>query len=123
VQYTFEEEDHGAYKPYRKTKASVRKNLQNTLQNSNLTPSRAVNEVTSNSGGYILATSSADLCRNVKQAWNTNQSIRRTQSTFAPLQFGKKDELCEIMKRCKRKGDEFVCEVVAAPEPCCVLAS
>ena len=73
----------------------------------------------------MLATSSGDLCRNRKQAWNTNQRLKNTKSNFAPLQFGKKDELSEIMKRCKseRKGDEFVREVVAAPEPRCVLAN
>ena len=66
-----------------------------------------------------------DLCRNTKQAWNSNQVLKKTMSNFVPLQFGKKDELSEVMKRCKseRKGNEFVREDVAAPEPRCVLAS
>ena len=73
----------------------------------------------------MLATSSGDLCRNTKQAWNTNQMLKKTKSNFVTLKFGKKDELSEIMKRCKseRKGNEFVRAVVAAPEPRCVLAS
>ena len=59
AQYTFNEEDHdvtvvshgnsnstSTCRPYMKTKASVRKNLQDTLQNSSLTPARAVNQGT-----------------------------------------------------------------------------
>ena len=34
-------------RPYMKTKASVRKNLQDTLQNSSLLPARAINQVDS----------------------------------------------------------------------------
>lgn len=103
----------------------MRKNLETTLEQTNLTPARAQNEVDSIHGGYMLATSSSDLCRNRKQAWNTNQKVKNNKSTFAPHQFGKRDDLAEVMKRCKseRKGEEFVREVVGAPEPRCVLAN
>ena len=136
VQYTFKENDHevcvvphGNAKvtsmPYKKTKASVKRSLENTLRQTNLTPARAVRQVDCTSGGYMLASSSSDLCRNPKQAWNMNQKVNSSRSSFGSSQFGKKDELSEVMKRCKneRKGEEFVREVVAAPEPRCVLAN
>jgi hypothetical protein len=136
VQYTFKENDHevcviphgnakNTNRPYKKTKASVKRNLEDTLQKTNLPPARAVSQVDSNQGGYMLATSSSDLCRDRKQAWNINHKVKNTASSFEPLQFGKKDDLAEVMKRCKseRKGEEFVREVVGAPEPRCVLAN
>ena len=84
-------------------KVRVRKNLQDALQNSSLTSTRAIHQLNSSNGGYMLATSSGDLCHSTKQAWNTNQMLKKTKSNFVPLQFGKKDELSEIMKRCKSK--------------------
>jgi hypothetical protein len=133
VQYTFSEGDHnvsiiphrnakGTSIPYTKTKASVKRQLETVLTSA--TPSRAVSQVDANHGGYMMASSSSDLCRNNKQAWNLNQKRKHQGSSFVPLQFEKKDELSEVMKRCKgeRKGEEFVREVVAAPEPRCVLA-
>lgn len=85
VQYTFNEGDHevnvGAHgnaktsKPFKKTKESVKKNLQNTLQQTNMTPGRALSQLKSSNGGYMLTTSSSDLCRNRKQAWNMNQKV------------------------------------------------
>ena len=136
VQYTFAGDDHevtvishgnakSTSNPYKKTKESVKKNLESTLQTTNLPPGRALSQVDSRSGGYMLATRSGDLCRDRKQAWNIKQKVKNAKSSFVPLQFGKKDDLSEVMKRCKseRKGEEFVREVVGAPEPRCVLAN
>ena len=75
VQYIFKDNDHDVRvnpdgnarvsdRPYMKTKASVRNNLENTLKNSKLTPARAISQVNSASGGYMLATSSITLCGN-----------------------------------------------------------
>ena len=102
-----------------------KRKLENTLRETNLTPARAVRQVDSTNGGYMLASSSSDLCRNPKQAWNINQKVNSSRSSFASSQFGKKDDLSEVMKQCKseRKGEEFVHEVVSAPEPRCVLAN
>ena len=73
VQYTFSDGDHevsvmphGNAKvtsiPYRKTKDSVKRQLETALNT--VTPSRAVSQVDSNNGGFMMASSSSDLCRN-----------------------------------------------------------
>ena len=66
-----------------------------------------------------------DLCRDRKQITNLKMKAKKTsQATlFQPLQFGKKDELAQVMERCKssRKGEEFVREVCGAPDPRCLL--
>ncbi len=85
----------------RKTKDSVKKNLKDTFQKTSLPPARAVSQVDSNQGGYMLAASSSDLCHNRKQVWNINHKVKNTGSSFEPLQFGKKDDLTEVMKCCK----------------------
>lgn len=136
VQYTFNNDEHevravphgnskSLTRGYQMTKASVRQNLEKTLLSTQLTPATAVSEVNSEKGGYMLATSSGDLCRDGKQAWNIRQKAKNVKGEFMPLQFGKRDELAEVMKRCKseRKGEEFVREVVGAPEPRCVLVN
>ena len=45
-----------------------------------------------------------------------NKKVKNTKSTFAPHQFGKRDDLSEVMKRCKneRKQEHFFQEVVGA---------
>jgi hypothetical protein len=45
-----------------------------------------------------------------------NKKVKNTKSTFAPHQFGKRDDLSEVMKRCKneRKREHFFQEVVGA---------
>ncbi len=74
----------------------------------------------------MLATSSSDLCRDRKQAWNINHKVKNTALSFEPVQYGKKDDLVEVMKHCKseRKGEQFVHKVLLrAPELHCVLAN
>ncbi len=97
VQYTFKINDHevcviphgnakNTNRPYKKTKASVKRNLEDTLQKTSL----AVSQVDSNQGGYKLATNSSNLCHDHKQEWNINHKVKNTTSSFEPLQFGKK---------------------------------
>ena len=60
-----------------------------------------------------------------KQVWNINHKVKNTASSFEPVQFGKKDDLVEVMKHCKseRKREQFVHKVLRAPELRCVLAN
>ena len=94
---------------------------------SKATPQEAVEKVYQNEGGILNARTSAELPRNVCQAYNIKQhsksKIIYTETVGLPL---KRDTLAEIITSCKATfgtSDAFIRMVAAAPEPMCVLAT
>ena len=89
----------------------------------NMTHLQALNEVREKVGGFIHSHSFTELPRNTKQFSNLQPSGSSQTKLFSGVSEAK-DSLIAVNEKCKAMSkDRLVREVVAAPEPTCILAT
>ena len=106
-------------KPYFRTTPSVKMQLGHAL--SSQSPKDAIDSVTQDKGGLLLASNAGSIPRDRKQAYN----LKNRQKQGSQGSHYSRDLLYVTMEQCKlaEKECRFVQEVTCAPEPMAILAT